>query len=322
MKEIYTLRASLIFFVLFIPIQLLAQKPVSFLYHQSLIFVKVKVNEKKDLLFLMDTGANISSIDNSTAQLLKLPVLKDGDSVVGTAGKEAIKLCRTKTFQLGGTILKNMTIHSRDLSRIMTPGYQKLNGILGTDFLKQYVITIDYGKKTLLLSKTRPKVAREKIVHFDMVSGIPRFEARFNDTLTSHIYYNSGVSLLPSRDIYVNVSHKQWSALKSHDKFLTSYTTLDGDGVGGRVKLPVVKINNILLNGLAVEKPNIVIQPREGYLLSDNSIGFFGNNLFEKYRKITIDFPSNRVIMHTINKNTEKHTYSKQGVAMQIKKKR
>lgn len=322
MKREFTLRATLIFFLLFAPLHLLAQKQVSFIYHQSLIFVKVKVNEKKDLLFLMDTGANISSIDNSTAQLLKLPVLKEGDSVVGTAGKEAIKLCKTKTFQLGGTVVKNMNIHSRDLSRIMTPGYQKLNGILGTDFLKQYVITIDYGKKTLLLSKAKPKVAREKIVHFEMVSGIPRFEARFNDTLTSHVYYNSGVSLLPSRDIYVNVSHKQWSTLKSHDKFLTSYTTLEGDGVGGRVKLPVVKISNILLNGLEVEKPNIVIQPREGYLLSDNSIGFFGNNLFEKYRKVTIDFPANRVIMHTINRNTEKHTYSKQGVAMQMKKKR
>ncbi len=322
MKDRSTLRASLVFFVLFIPLQLLAQKPVSFIYHQSLIFVKVKVNEKKDLLFLMDTGANISSIDNATAQLLKLPVLKDGDSVVGTAGKEAIKLCKTKTFQLGGTLLKNMNIHSRDLSRIMTPGYQKLNGILGTDFLKQYVITIDYGKKTLLLTKAKPKVGREKIVHFDMVSGIPRFEARFNDTLTSHVYYNSGVSLLPSRDVYVNVSHKQWSTLKKHDKYLTSYTTMEGDGVGGRIKLPVVKIDHLSLNGLAVEKPNIVVQPREGYLLSDASIGFFGNNLFEKYRKVTIDFPSKRVILHTINKNTEKHTYCKQGVALQIKKKR
>lgn len=322
MKEKTTFKASLIFFILFVPLQLFAQKPLSFIYHQSLIFVKVKVNEKKDLLFLMDTGANISSIDNATAQLLKLPILKDGDSVVGTAGKEPIRLCKTKTLQLGGTIIKNMNIHSRDLTRVMTPGYQKLNGILGTDFLKQYVITIDYGKKTLLLSKAKPKVGREKIVHFDMTTGIPRFEARFNDTLTSHIYYNSGVSLNPSRDIYVNVSHKQWSTLKSHDKFLTSYTTMEGDGVGGRVKLPVVKISTLLLNGLEVQKPNIIIQPREGYLLSDNSIGFFGNNLLEKYRKVTVDFPSGRIIMHTINKNTEKHTYSKQGVALQVTKRR
>jgi hypothetical protein len=100
---------------------------------------------------------------------------------------------------------------------------------------------------------------------------------------------------------------------------------MDGDGVGGRVKLPVVKINNILLNGLEVLKPNIVVQPREGYLLSDNSIGFFGNNLFEKYRKVTIDFPSNRVIMHTINKKVETHSIGNKGnkaVALQTIKKR
>lgn len=319
MKGKTTFRITLIFCLFFIPLQLLAQKPISFIYHQSLIYLRVKVNEKKDLLFLMDTGANISSLDRATAELLKLQVIKEGDSVVGTAGTEAIRLCKTKTLQVGSIIVKGMNINCRDLSRVIAPGTQKVNGILGTDFLKKYAITIDYGKKTILFSKAKTKPSREKIVHFEMASGIPRFEARINDTLTTHLYFNSGVSLMRSPDVYVNVSHKQWSIIKNHDRYLTPYTNMEGDGVGGRVKLPVVKIRSIHLNGLEVVKPNIVIQPREGYFKSDNAIGFFGNNLLEKYRKVTIDFLSNRVVMHTINKKVATHTINKH-LAMETKK--
>jgi hypothetical protein len=296
---------------LFVPYFSFAQKPVSFTYHQSLIFVRVKVNEKKDLLFLMDTGANISSIDNKTCGLLKLPVLRTGDSVTGTAGKEGVNVCNAKTLQLGGISIKNAKLVSRDLSRFITPSHEKLAGILGTDFLKQYAITIDYSKKTLLLSKKKAVIKREKVVAFDMIGGIPRFEARINDTLTTYVNYNSGVSLQYSNDVFVNVSHKQWSILKGLDKYLVPYTNMAGDGVGGRVQLPVVKIKRIMFNGLEVIKPNIVIQPREGYFLSDNAIGFFGNNLLEKYRKVTIDFLSNKVILHSINKSVAMHTIKK-----------
>ncbi len=318
MKGKATCRITLIFCLFFVPLQLLAQKPISFIYHHSLIFLRVKVNEKKDLLFLMDTGANMSSLDRSTSELLKLPLIKE-DSVVGTAGTEAIRLCKTKTLQVGNIIVKGMNVNCRDLSKIVAPGVQKVNGILGTDFLKQYAITIDYGKKTITFVKAKTKPTREKIVHFEMISGIPRFEARVNDTLTTHLYFNSGVSLMRSPDVYINVSHKQWSAIKNHDRYLTPYMNMEGDGVGGRVKLPVVKIRSVHLNGLEVVKPSIVIQPREGYFKSDNAIGFFGNNLLEKYRKVTIDFLSNKVVMHTINKKVQTHTINKH-LAMESKR--
>ena len=307
MKRTITSCFAVVLFILCSPSLLQAQKPVSFIYHQSLIFLRVKVNEKKNLLFLMDTGANISSIDNNTCELLNLPVLSS-DSIDGTAGIEAVTIRKTKIVQFGGHTEKNMKLVCRDLSRFVTPGHEKLAGILGTDFMRKYAITIDYNKKTVLFSKKKPTIRKEKVVAFDMSGGIPRFEARFNDTLTTFVHFNSGVSLVYNPDIFVNVSHQQWSALKGLDKYLVPYTNMAGDGVGGRVQLPVVKISNIKFNGLEVVKPNIVVQPREGIFLAENAIGFFGNNLLEKYRKVTIDFFSNKIIMHNINSTVAMHT--------------
>ena len=311
MKTRFTSWLAIVLIAIITPVYLFAQKPVSFIYHQSLIFVRVQVNDKKDLLFLMDTGANTTAVDRSVAELLKLPVIKEADTVIGTAGKEHISICKAKKVQIGSTIVNNLNITSRDLSRFLTPKNEKLKGILGTDFMKKYAITIDYSKRTLVFGKTTTKAPRQKSIAFDMHGGIPRFEARLNDTLTTYLNFNSGVSIASTGEVYINVSHRQWATLKNNDKYLTPYTYMHGDGVGGRVQLPVVKIRSAQFNGVDVVKPSIVVQPREGYFIGDDAVGFFGNNLMEKYRKVTVDFPKNKVILHSVNGNVAVHQVKK-----------
>jgi ribosomal protein S17E len=60
-----------------------------------------------------------------------------------------------------------------------------------------------------------------------------------------------------------------------------------------------------------VIKPSIVVQPREGYFLGDEAVGFFGNNLLEKYRKVTVDFTTNKVILHSVSKAVAVHQIKK-----------
>lgn len=34
----------------------------------------------------------------------------------------------------------------------------------------------------------------------------------------------------------------------------------------------------------------IIVQPQQGYFARTDAVGFFGNNLLEKFKKVTIDF--------------------------------
>ena len=184
---------------------IVSAQTVKFSYYNSLIFIPVKVNNV-NLLFLLNTGANATVVDKRIAEKLSLAVTREVDTVTGTAGKEPVTLVMVKTLAIGTTVLKNTVVTKRDLGTFITMDGQKIDGILGTDVLKQFALTIDYNTKRITFQKTTVPAANKKRITFDMRDGIPRFEARLNDTLNTFLHMNTGVSLLPTKEVHVNVS--------------------------------------------------------------------------------------------------------------------
>ena len=278
------------------PAPTVASIPVD--YSQSLIFIKAKINGgRTNYLFLVNTGANTTVIDKRTAGLLKLPVIRETDSVEGTAGLEYVALCTVKTITAGNATVKNMEVTRRDLSKFVTLNGKKIDGILGTDFLKNFAVSLDFTTKRMVFSPKKTSVAKAKTMPFKMVDGIPRFTARINDTFATFLTYNSGVSMAPSRDAYINVSYEQWQQLRKVNPYIAHSNFVSGVGVGGDVYMQVVKVHDLQVCDLKVKAPYMVIQSKEGYFKRDDAVGFFGNNLLEKQRKVTVDFLNECIVL-------------------------
>lgn len=279
-----------------------AQTVMDFQYHESLIFLKVKINSNRaNFIFLLNTTATNTAIDKRVANILKLPVVREIDTVVGTAGKEAVAICKVDVLRAGDAAVKNMEVNTRDLSSSVTLNGQKIDGILGMDFLKKFAVTIDFKKhKLIFANKYIP--GKQKFIPFEIVNDVPRFTALFNDTLSSHLNYNSAVSSETGKNIYVNVAYNQWMSINRTCPYLNRSGYILGKGVGGDLYLDVVKLMSLQLDTLEISRAFIVIQPKEGYFKSDEAVGFFGNNLLEKYNYVTFDFPRNRMIFNDIKK--------------------
>ncbi|WP_276131617.1 retropepsin-like aspartic protease [Polluticoccus soli] len=274
---------------------------VPFQYAQSLIFVKAKINGSRTMyLFLINTGANTTVIDTRTADMLKLPVIREEDTVEGTAGTENVRLHTIKSIDIDKASVKNMEITSRDLSNFVTLNGQKIDGILGTDFLKNFSVTIDFYQKTMAFTNMRAPVGRQKTMPFKIVDGIPRFSVRLNDTFDTYLTYNSAVSMEPSRNNYINVSYSQWQELKRLTPYMNHSNFVAGKGVGGSVYMQVVKISGLRVCELDLNSPYMVVQTKEGYFKRDDAVGFFGNNILEKQRKVTIDFLGERIVLQSM----------------------
>ncbi|XZF14897.1 aspartyl protease family protein [Chitinophagaceae bacterium MMS25-I14] len=269
----------------------------SFQYYQSLIYVKVKINNKPGLVFLLNTGANTSAISTTTADILKLPVIS-ADSVEGTVGKEAVKIMKAARVQVGDARVENMEITRRDLSKWMSPEHRAVDGILGTDFLKQFYVTIDYKNKKLLMGAKIPSVKYLHSFPFIMNDGIPQTEISLNDTLVVPVRFNTGVSLTPNRDIFVNISFNSWRKLKMTDRSLQPKQYFTGTAVGGNVYLPVVQIKTMQIGNFTVKLPFVIVQPEEGYFKSPDAVGFMGNNFLEKFEKICFDFHDHTILFN------------------------
>ena len=279
-----------------------AQTPVNFEYYQSLIFVKVKINSNRaNFNFLINTSANTSVIDKKLAGIIKLPIIDKTDSVEGTAGREHVEFCKVAALQAGGVTVKNMEVTCRDLSTSRTYAGQKIDGILGTDFLQKFAIAIDFKTQKIAFVSNKLKT-KQKSIPFEMIDGIPKLEARFNDTLVTTLHYNSALSMTPSRFIYVNVSYPQWCDMKRTCRYMVNEGYITGKGIGGNVHLQVVKIRSMLLDTIDIRNAYVVIQPKEGYFEREEAIGFFGNNLLEKYNRVILDFPNNRIVFGDLKK--------------------
>jgi hypothetical protein len=195
-----------------------------------------------------------------------------------------------------------MEVTRRDLSKFVTLNGQKIDGILGTDFLKNFAVTIDFNAKTIAFANKKATVTKQKTMPFKIVDGIPRFTVRLNDTFDTYLNYNSGVSMAPTRHNYINVSYGQWQELKRLTPYMNHSNFVSGQGVGGSIYLQVVKIHGLKLCELNLNSPYMVVQSKEGYFKRDDAIGFFGNNILEKQRKVTIDFLSERIVLQGLNR--------------------
>ncbi|MGE5458699.1 MAG: TIGR02281 family clan AA aspartic protease, partial [Methanococcaceae archaeon] len=261
---------------------------VSFEYYQRLIFLKVTVNGSDSLLFLFDTGANTSAIDEKVAETLQLTTIKV-DSIEGTAGIIVVPTVKAKKVAVGNAIVKNIYFTKYDLSGSLAPPNKHLAGILGTDFLKHFAVTIDFQSNQLSFSRS-PGEKLPWSFSFEMDNGIPRVKSVINDSIPVYFRYDSGSSLFETKDIYLNTTTAVLELLMKIDTSQKPVKQFSATGVGGNIKIPVYKITSVLLSNQKIEHPFLIIQPRQGYFARNDAVGFFGNNLMEKFEKVTIDF--------------------------------
>src|SRR5437016_11823906 len=117
----------------------------------NLILLRVNVNGSKPLKFIFDTGASISCISSKRAAELGLKSQGqfDGDA---TGGRIQGATIEGVEFRIQGAKVSKLTVASFPLPT--PPGFD-FDGIIGCDFIKQFVVEVDYLKRIMNLYDPR-----------------------------------------------------------------------------------------------------------------------------------------------------------------------
>lgn len=165
----------------------------------------------------------------------------------------------------------------------------EVDGILGSDFLAQRVLCIDFPGRRLTLSEG-PLEADAAALPLELDLGIPRIQAQLDD-LPVALRIDTGASLFDSKDVYVNVTSALWEDLRRANPALEPAGTLSGSGTGGAVVLPFARIRSLQVGSTTTARPYVIVQPRQGYVARPDAVGFVGNNFLEKLGEVTLDYP-------------------------------
>lgn len=119
----------------------------------NLIVLKVRVNQSRPLAFIFDTGASISVIDPQSARALGLR--STGKlKLAATGGSVQSGLTKPVSLSISGVTAFNQTLATIDLDMVAPLFGYKIDGIIGHDFIHNFVVEIDYASSLMSLYET------------------------------------------------------------------------------------------------------------------------------------------------------------------------
>lgn len=114
-----------------------------------LIVVPVKVNGVGRLRFLLDTGASHTCLTPQLVEKLGL-VTKGKADALGAAGAMSLALTSIDSLAVGGAEVRKLTVAIVNIDHV-TKLTKRLDGVLGNDFMRRFVVTIDWKKSRVKL---------------------------------------------------------------------------------------------------------------------------------------------------------------------------
>jgi predicted aspartyl protease len=119
---------------------------------QPLILLPTYVNDKGPHQFILDTGAAISLLSSELAMSLgiKPSLAKDANDALG---RIHVLISRVDSLAVGAAKLKDVQVAIMDLSDIGKEVGANIDGNIGYNYLKEFVVTVDYRKNVIRLTK-------------------------------------------------------------------------------------------------------------------------------------------------------------------------
>lgn len=259
----------------------------------NIIRMQVRVNNSKPLKFIFDTGASASGISSQRAAELGLKT-QGQVSGSGTGGTFQASLIKGVSLSVQGAEVSNQVIASFPLRT--PPGFE-FDGVIGYDFINQFVVEIDYQNKimnlynprtyaysgkgevvTLLLAARRTPLVSTKII----LEGRAPVEAKLEVDTGADGTFVINSPLVKKQKLTEAISKAGQS---------------NNNGAGGEQKLVVGRVKAMQFGRVIIDNPPIGLsQDTEGSGASDEDDGIIGGEIFRRF-KVILDYSRKRMIL-------------------------
>lgn len=246
------------------------------------ITLQSKVNGS-DVRFLLDTGADATVVTPELAKKLDLPITGKHEGGVAGGKKIVVDLTKIDKIKVGEVVDSIKLAVIVDINKDPGP-YGKIDGILGSDFIRNHPISIDYKSEALIFETDESLAERRQNGYtFDLhliENTAPYVSLTINDTLKVENKYKVDTG-----------AGKTYLRLQDIQKLGISLNSLEeskGSSLAGSYKKYNGTIKSISL-GNSITKKNVKIGAYE------TPIGFLGSDFLSNY-VVTLNYPKKEII--------------------------
>jgi Aspartyl protease len=259
----------------------------------NIIRIQVNVNHSKPLKFIFDTGASFSVISSQRATELGLK--SEGESH-GNATGGRIKGSYTTGVSLSvhGAEVFNQLIASIPINT--PPGFD-FDGVIGQNFIEQFVVEIDYENKLMNLydPRTYTYSGKGEIIPLLLATGkTPLVNTKIILEGRTPVEAKLEVDTGSDSTFVIN------SPLVKRQK-LTEAISKTGqssnNGAGGEQTVIVGRVKAVQFGRVTLNNPPVGLsQDTEGAGASEENDGLIGGEIFRRF-KVILDYSRKRMIL-------------------------
>ncbi len=277
--------------------QLAGVAELSFELTQNHIYLPVAIEDNAPSWFLVDTGAGSTVLAQSTAEALQLR--GRGKSKAQGLGPAVIDttLFRDIDLRFGDLSVALQRVPALPLQELSLLEGRLMEGVLGYDVLRRYVIEIDYERRRLRFQDPAHFVAQPQAVALPIT---------FNH---NHPVIQATITLPDGRAIPVRlmVDTGAGSALMINRPFAEKHRVYDivspgvegsfAAGVGGATSQRIGRIKRLQIAEFAMENPVASLsRDARGAGSSGEVDGLIGGEVLRRFT-LTIDYPHRRLLI-------------------------
>ena len=285
---------------------------VAFEMNGNSLFLPARINGSSPRWFLLDTGAGVSVLNLTTVQSLGLKA-SAGGTLHGAGGNVQSTRITGVTFDVGGALLKDLNVAALPLAQFENVGGRSVDGILGVEFFKRYVVEIDYEARQLAVHEPAGYVyaGRGESLPLNIKNNHPHVRAQLTlpgrAPLEGEFVIDAGASmpvvLLPS---FIERN-------KLRDTLPATFTVY-GRGVGGEIQLPVGRAESVRIGGFTLTQP-VAAFPSAGTFGSEGIAGNIGTAILRRF-KVVFDYSRRRLHLEPAKNFSDPFDFDTSGLGL------
>jgi predicted aspartyl protease/tetratricopeptide (TPR) repeat protein len=265
---------------------------IPFEYSGTYIVITARINNDAEEKFVLDTGSSHTVIDKATAQSVG-PITTNTFNVTSLARALPLGYAKLDRIQIGDLNIESIPVLVTDLSPLTATIGQRPSGLIGTDILSRFLLTIDFQDRKITLGDPRnARVPDGGII-------VPTFPVFASTGLVINgILDNKPLNFLVDTGAAFNLLPYSLAAAFNAGTPLPVGQMTGLEGL--KTTIGSIRFNSLKLGNYAINNPVFTIQPDRG---SDTSrglasadMGLLGNSIWSKTR-LNIDYRNDRLII-------------------------